>query len=796
MNLPLARPNQYLIDHLSEAGDLSEMFGNKLRLANSTKLLGLIHDIGKYSEAFQKYINSIAGVYCPGDANYVNPASLKGKIDHATAGAQWIWKNAPRDGWNQITGQILAQCVASHHSGLINALSLEGDDQFTNRMEKAEGQSYYEECLDKLPQNIRVQFQSLYLSGKSCAEISERIRSIHKDSCGSLSELDFGIGFLARLCLSCLVDADHTNSAGRRPESNVDWIPLCDRLENKLNSFENKKPIDQIRSSISEQCLRAAHGAVGTFQLTVPTGGGKTLASLRFALNHARANELDRVIYVIPYTSIIDQNAEVVRGILEPEESPDQVVLEHHSNLTQKNDTERNRLLAENWDAPVVFTTLVQLLETLFGSGTRGVRRMHRLANSVLIFDEAQTLPINVIHMFNRSLNLLREQWSSSIVLCTATQPIFEKVDTSKGALRLSDHADIISDKYGLFEKLRRVDVKNYCKPGGWSVNEVASEIRNRMKVADSVLYIANTKGAAKEIFEAVKLDAELVVHLSTNMCPAHRKDAFVALNEALNIGTKKVICISTQLIEAGVDISFHCVIRSLAGLDSIAQAAGRCNRHASSESKGQVLVINPDFENLGSLEEMITAQEKTRRIMREFESNPDDFHNDLIGLNAMRRYYELFYFDRSPKMDYPFEHSSLLSLLSTNIESKIEYNRKNEKQSRLPLNQSFMTANKAFEAIESETESIVVPYGELGREVIGKLCGHIWHPAEAKQLRKEAQQYAVNVFPNVLSKLRRASAIHESSEDSGIYYLDEQFYNTTYGLSPEGEGSLAFLNT
>jgi CRISPR-associated endonuclease/helicase Cas3 len=793
---PIARPDQHLINHLSETADLCESFGKKLNIPCSAKLLGYLHDIGKYSDHFQRYIKSIAGIYKQGNSQYVNPALLKGKIDHATAGAQWTWGETPNDGMSRLTGQILAQCIASHHSGLIDSLTPEGDNKFLKRMGKDEADSHIEECLAQIPREIEDLFSALYSSGECKAEIATIAKSIGKAAQGSSSEFDYGLGFLARLCLSCLVDADHTNSAGRSPSPLTDWLPLCNRLEDKLTTFETTKPIAKIRSSISDQCLKAANKAMGTFQLTVPTGGGKTLASLRFALNHAKNNNLDRVIYVIPYTSIIDQNAAVVREILEKNGTAEQIVLEHHSNLTQKNDTERNRLLAENWDAPVVFTTLVQFLETLFSSGTRGVRRMHRLANSVIIFDEAQTLPINVIHMFNQSLNLLREQWNSSIVLCTATQPIFHRVDPAKGALRLSNSPDLIEDKHSLFEKLRRVEVSDECKPGGWSVNDVASEIRTRMEALDSILYITNTKAAARKVFEAVKSDAELVVHLSTNMCPAHRKEAFERLNTALDQSSKKVICISTQLIEAGVDISFDCVMRSLAGLDSIAQAAGRCNRHADSDDKEQVLVINPEFENLGSLEEMITAQELTQRVMREFTEDPSRFHNDLIGLEAMNRYYELFYFERASKMDYPFEHTSLLSLLSSNSTAKSEYKRKKNDNSPLLLNQSFMTANRAFEAIESATESVVVPYGEQGRELIGKLCSEIWDPDEAKLLRKQAQQYAVNVFPNILSKLRKANAIHESSEDSGIYYLNEQYYNETYGLSPEGQGSLAFLTT
>lgn len=793
---PIARPNQHLIDHLLKTGDLCGSFGKKIGIQYSAKLIGQLHDIGKYSDSFQRYIQSIAGIHKPGDSQYVKPEPLKGKIDHATAGAQWVWRNTKDDGISRLTGQILAQCIASHHSGLIDSLTIEGENRFLERMNRAEERSHVEECLSQIPQEIEDLFKALYSSSKCKAEFAKIIQSIRNTGQKSASELDFGLGFLARLCLSCLVDADHTNSAGRYPSSSIDWGLSCERLEGSLNSFEKTKPIDHIRSSISDQCLVAANKPVGTFQLTVPTGGGKTLASLRFALNHAKKNNLDRIIYIIPYTSIIDQNAAVVREILEPNGTEDQIVLEHHSNLTQKNDTERNRLLSENWDSPVVFTTLVQFLETLFSSGTRGVRRMHRLANSVLIFDEAQTLPINVIHMFNQSLNLLREQWNSSIVLCTATQPIFHRVEVSKGALRLSDAPDLIDDKYALFKKLKRVEVDNGCKPGGWSVDEIASDIRAKIETLGNILYVANTKAAARKVFEAVKSDAELVVHLSTNMCPAHRKEAFERLNKTLHQSSKKVICISTQLIEAGVDISFDCVIRSLAGLDSIAQAAGRCNRHADSDTKGQVLVVNPDFENLESLEEMIIAQEKTQRVMREFKEDPNRFHNDLIGLEAISRYYELFFFDRACQMDYPFEHSSLLSFLSSNLKAKDEYIRKKNENSPLLLNHSFMTANKAFEAIESATESIVVPYGDQGREVIGKLCSEIWDPTEAKQIRKQAQQYTVNVFPNIFNKLRKANAIHESSKESGIYYLKEQFYNNIYGLSPEEEGSLAFLNT
>jgi len=792
----IARPGQLLCDHLSEAGDLCSAFGEKLGLSITARLLGNIHDIGKYSGKFQRYIHSAAGNIKKGEADYLDPIAHKGKIDHSTAGAQWIWRNATDEKLSKAIAQLLATCIASHHGGVIDCLTPEGENSFLIRMSRSEERALLAESLKSLPDELTVLFESLYLSGETYEELKKSIFEIAKLSQRNSTTLDFGLGMLTRICLSCLVDADHSNSAGRIPESPINWGALCEKFEGFINRLDQSQPINQIRSTISNQCLNSASRPIGTFQLTVPTGGGKTLASLRFALHHAKKHNLERIFYVIPYTSIIDQNAQVVRDILE-EGSDTDVVLEHHSNLTQKSDTERNRLLAENWDAPIVFTTLVQFLETLFGSGTRGVRRMHRLANAVIIFDEPQTLPIKVIHLFNQSVNLLRQQWKSSVVLCTATQPIFHQVNPAKGAMELSSNPDLIQDKNNLFEKLRRVEVSNQCKAGKWSIKDVTSLVKSKMEFHHSILYIANTKNAARMIYEEVKNDADLVIHLSTNMCPAHRRQKFMDLNRALSAKkTQKVICISTQLIEAGVDVSFDCVIRSLAGLDSIAQAAGRCNRHAESDEKGDVIVINPAFENLGSLEEMKVAQGCSNRFFREFANDPDRFSKDLIGLESLQRYYEFFYFDRADKMDYPTDIGSLLSLLSTNETVKEEHKRKEGASSQLFLNQSFKSANRAFEAIDSPTESIIVPYGAKGRAIIGDLSAETWDPNEAFELRKRAQQYSVNVFPNTLSKLRKANAIHETSPESGIYHLKEQFYTDTYGLSPEGDGSLAFLTT
>ena len=344
--------------------------------------------------------------------------------------------------------------------------------------------------------------------------------------------------------------------------------------------------IDALRKQVSESCLSASERPKGVYLLTVPTGGGKTLASLRFALHHAAKWSMDRVIYVSPYTSIIDQNAKVVRDILEPDRTEfASVVLEHHSNLTPVHQTWRSKILSENWDAPVVFTTAVQLLEGLFGSGTRAVRRMHQMARSVLIFDEIQTVPVRCVHLLNSALNFLVEQCGSTVVLCTATQPLLHEVDYGKGALRLSENAEIMRDVPALFAQVRRYETYDRRRPGGWGHDEAAQLAIGETRSAGSCLVVVNTKREALSIFKECRSGASdiAVSHLSTSMCPAHRMKVLDEIKDRLARGAP-TICVSTQLIEAGVDISFGSAIRALAGLDSIAQAGGRCNRHGEME--------------------------------------------------------------------------------------------------------------------------------------------------------------------------------------------------------------------
>ena len=304
-------------------------------------------------------------------------------------------------------------------------------------------------------------------------------------------------------------------------------------------------------------------------------------------------------------------------------------------------------MLTENWDAPVIYTTNVQLLEALFGAGTRGARRMHQLANAVIIFDEIQTLPVNCVHIFNNAINFLVEQCGSTVVLCTATQPLLDRVNPAFGSLRIPDGHELMPDVKGLFAKLKRVEVVNQRKPGGWTNEEIADLALEECRRAGSCLVIVNTKKSALALYRLCKpRQAAPVVHLSTSMCPAHRKRILRFIRRCLRWKVP-ILCISTQLIEAGVNVDFGAVIRFTAGLDSIAQAAGRCNRHGERET-GDGSCGKARDENLGSLTDIKCRPRKGgTRAWPIIEADPKKFDGDRVGPKLLAWYYENYFFAR-----------------------------------------------------------------------------------------------------------------------------------------------------
>ncbi len=808
--------------HLKETAALAKVFAQKLNLESAGELLGLMHDFGKYSRKFQKYIHDETGLFNP-DLDDEESTPDGSKVDHSTAGAQWVYRELRKfgaaQGIGEFLGQMLGLCIASHHGeGLIDCLDGEGNPKWIERFNKTDELTHLAECERNADEVIRQKAHEL--AGENLIRsLLKAVKPIISDSTINEKIKEFYLGCLTRFLFSCLIDADRINSSDfereaqkevRRLAEKPDWQSAIDKLEVKLAGFENRpaeeiKPIDEIRRRISDDCLKRAVDSQGIYTLTVPTGGGKTLASLRYALHHAQKHNLDRIIYIIPYTSIIDQNAQAVREIL-----GEDWVLEHHSNLEPEKQSWQDKLLSENWDKPIVFTTMVQFLDAWFGGGTRGARHIHPMTNAVLIFDEIQTLPVKCVHLFCNVLNWLTTFGKSTAVLCTATQPLLGKSGlqnfpedkrgaiTARGLLRLPENAEIMGkhqDLDKLFEELSRVEIRFNEKAGGWNVDEAGAFLLEQFATTPSCLFIVNTKKWAQELYQYCKaqnVPPEALFHLSTHQCAAHRKAIFDTIKGRLKNG-KPVICISTQLIEAGVDISMACVIRALSGLDSIAQAAGRCNRHGEKKGKGQVWVLNlqeQDFTRI--LPDIQAGKTHAERVFRDFAGQ------DILQPEAMKRYFEYYFYQRSDEMLYSVKNSatgSLLDWLSDNKNNpggNININNRRTGKIQL-LMQSFKSAGRAFQAIDAPTHAVIVPYGE-GAELIAKLCGE-WDPKEMYDAKKKAQRYSVNVFPNVWGKLQKENALYETIEGSGIYYLNERYYNDEFGLSLDETSEMTFYD-
>ncbi len=819
---------QTVLQHLTEVGQLSASFASKAGLGDLGLLLGLLHDFGKYSQQFQRYIQSAEGLLDPDGVEFIDSRKFKGKIDHATAGAQYIY-NALRGfgskGEGELCGQILALCIASHHSGLIDTLAVDytRGNVFQTRMLKEDSKTHLDECISNADESLIKRLNGFLSSEAIQKKLLPAFINGIRPVLGSPKVMNsvpnsFHLGMLTRFLFSCLIDADRLNSAEfddpKRLELRLSkpdkpyWPQAIDRLETFLSKMPNKSPIDPIRREISQECLEKADKAQGIYSLTVPTGGGKTFASLRYALHHAEHHQLDRIIYIIPFTSIIEQNAADIREVLERQDDIHPWVLEHHSNIEPDTQTWHSKISSDNWDAPIVITTMVQFLEALFSGGTKSARRMHQLANSVLIFDEIQTLPVNCTHLFCNALSFLVDHAGSSAVLCTATQPLLNQLDNAEKG-QLSVNGELIGDVGQRFNELKRVHIENLCKEEGWSEDEITDFALEQFSLHGSCLMIVNTKDWAKTLYQRCDglVEPDALFHLSTNLCAAHRQSLFKTIRERLD-NDLPVLCFSTQLIEAGVNVDFSCVIRFLAGLDSIAQAAGRCNRHGKQDI-ASVYVINPEHENTQMLVDIDEGKRQARRVMSES-------FDDLLLTEAMDRYFDYYFFQRSEVMDYPCKDSfgqknTLLRLLSNNAGHTLRQNGKRYSNKKLPvLEQSFMEAGKLFQAIDAPTQAVLVPYcpyheGELnpvtfdqdlleqnpvisGKDLITELCRceKEFSSANYYQLLRQAQKYSVNVFPNIWKKLIEEDAIQEIQPGAGVYYLKEEYYDGDFGLSTE----------
>jgi len=709
------------------------------------RLAGLWHDLGKFAPEWQAYLKLKSDPHAD---------EVAGKVDHSTAGAQHSARETR-------LGPLISYIIAGHHAGLPD-----GIPGLRERILKD-----IKEWEASCPAEIKAgTLPNPPLSSQTDASPPGAFR----------------LAFLLRMKFSALVDADFLcteafMSPGRTEQRHVWPEDVLEKMEHvlveHLDGFgppQNK--VDMERLHVRRQCEAASEKEPGFFDLTVPTGGGKTLASLLFALRHARRHGLRRVVCAIPFTSIIEQSADVYRDVFKKlsAEIGQDIVLEHHSNLDPEKETTRNHLAAENWDAPLIVTTNVQLFESLFACRTSSCRKLHRLAQSVIVLDEAQALPVRLLRPVLLAMRCLVHDFRSSVVLCTATQPALEQRDDFDPGIAVACIRPIITDRVRLYNNLRRTRVEVL---GPQSNDDLKDRV---LSERGGSLVVVNTTKAARELYGRLDSSGISRFHLSARMCPEHRSTVLKEVKRLL-YEKRPLTLVSTQLIEAGVDVSFPAVFRAECGLDSLAQAAGRCNRNgelrdnAGAEVLGRVFAFKHDGYELSSpnLAELRLAADDAGQLHARYA-------DDLLALEAIDHYFRLHIWSAGQSTngwDQPEVMGCFPEMRAKDWQFTIQ----------------FREAAKRFQMIPQATHSLIIPWQDAGTKLCEELRGldKVKRPLTRAHYRR-AQRYTVQVYEHEWKQFIHDGLV-ESLHDGSIHLLihPENDYDKSFGLrSPNAPGS------
>ena len=692
---------QLLLEHLLGTAALSSRFASALGLENVGYYIGLYHDIGKYSSGFQNRILYEGA-----------------KVDHSSAGAKEIMRRLPLGSF----------CIAGHHGGLMNKgskISLEDGTLFSRLGKELTGRLDYSEFQKEPKLVIR------------SSDMQEQVQRF----CGNDA---FSTMFLTRILFSCLVDADFLDtenfmSNGSVSRGGFDSLEVL--YKRYIDCIEKFKPakneLNTKRCEILDECLEAADGNEGLYTLTVPTGGGKTIASLGFALKHAVIHRKARLIYVIPYTSIIEQTADVFKSIVGAEN-----VLEHHMNVDYdvneeltEYQIERNKLATENWEAPIIVTTNVQFFESLFSNKVSRSRKLHNIVNSVIVFDEAQMLPNDFLKPCVKSIEELVVKYGVTAVLCTATQPSLGPLFSPNIRLK-----EICKDVDALYEFFKRV---TYKQEEYRSIDDLVDSLNSTKRV----LCIVNSKKVAQDILE--KLDKECRYHLSTFMCPNHRRRVLGEIKRLMGDKTYDGPCrvVATSLVEAGVDLDFPEVYRELAGLDNIIQAAGRCNREGKQACRDSFIhVFRLKDENIAPPRFIRLPIEVTNSVRLKYE--------DVASVEAIKEYFDELHILKGEGLD------------SKNI------------LTRSDKSFPFKDIANDFVLIGNSGKSILIPYDDESKVLLSQLKAGVRN----RNILRLVGQYVVNVYDNQFQKLTGQGALEVIDENICVL-LDLERYDGERGL-------------
>lgn len=711
---------QPLDSHLEEVANLAATFAASFNAADWARIAGLLHDVGKATPAFQDYlVRSVSG------------KARRGEVPHAIHGALLA------RGIDPGLGKLLAYVLAGHHGGLPD-----GDD-LMRKLER--------------PKAVDLEAARQFLEQLDPPALP-RSAPFYMDA----GNLGFSLSFFLRMLYSCLVDADWLDTEKFCVKDTAAYrcgfptlADLTARFFPKLDALVAKAtptPVNAIRQEVLASCRGRANDAPGLFSLTVPTGGGKTLSSLAFALEHAQAHGLERIVYVIPYMSIIEQNAQVFREFL-----GDDAVVEHHSSALSKDAREndesyamsrRARLATENWDAPIIATTAVQFFESLFAAKPSRCRKLHNLAKSIIILDEAQMLPPPFLLPCLAALKELTARYGATVVLCTATQPAVKKRDEFKNGL--DGIREIVPDTMTLHTSLKRVTMEILD-------TLTDDELAARLDEEEQALCIVNTRRHARELYERMR-DAgmENVLHLSASMCPAHRTEVVWKIKEDLK-AKRPCRVASTSLVEAGVDIDFPAVYRAAAGIDSIAQAAGRCDREgkrtaAAGSPAGRVYIFEPADHALprGHFTHTWNA---AGEVLRKY--------NDALAPDAVEHYFRHLFWIQGDKLD----DQQILHAF-------------NERAATLDF--PFRKVAGKFRIIDHIMRPIIVRWGPES-DTVDALINELRFAESPVRALRQLQRYTVQVYDHQLQELFEHGAI-EVVEDEW-FVLGDGNYSDELGV-------------
>lgn len=761
-------------------------------LSKAAYLAGLLHDQGKLTTAFQAYLESAAQ----------GEPVRRGSVVHTFAGVRLLLEHyhgpGPDFSYDDITCELLAFAVGAHH-GLFDCVDENHASGFLHRCRSHS--SEYDETVENLEAQCAAQDEVAALFQASCAELTavyEKIQNMLHPEFSQPSDLCFYVGMTARLLLSAVIQGDCRDTlefmtGTVRPAPREDrrglWRTCLRHMEQKLDAFPVQSQIQKARRSISEQCRQFADRPGGIYQLKVPTGGGKTLSSLRYALAHCARWNKARIIFTAPLLTILDQNAGVIRDFV----GDDSIILEHHSDIVRPQETpeqiDERTLLAEDWHAPIIITTLVQLLNTLLDGNKASIRRFQALTNSVIILDEVQTVPAKMLTLFNLAVNFLSRVCGATVVLRSATQPCLSKTEHPLCA----EPIDIVPYDREIWDAFRRTQIQS---AGPMRLADVAAFARDILGEADSLLIVCNKKDEAMFLYKALAGCVPHCYHLSAAMCMDHRRKVLKELQAALwDLQTapekfkEKVICVSTQVIEAGVNISFERVIRLSAGMDSVIQSAGRCNRNGELDDSAPVYLVPCQDENLSKLPDIQRGKDATQHLLAQFSRNAEQFQNDLAGDAAVAYYYRTLY-QEMPKgfQDYPIQGRaySIFSLLADN--GSLAGDRA-EAYGTYFLTQAFHLAGRFFHVYEEDSLDVIVPYSE-GKTVIADLgSAQAEHNlAYRRQCLERAKPYTISLYEHQRRRLERNGGLRPVRDgDDSVLVLSESFYDDETGLSMEG---------